>query len=130
MVGLIPNERLKVLSSVLLDVRNGFDGVTNNAVFSISAIEMARYCVENFIKRIETQEERYEIYRKGIQIAGMESLGSIAHEIRRFERAYGRFSDAAEEKEEQIISLDQLSELEKLFLNRISRIMGRNGRTR
>ncbi len=122
MADIIPNERLKILSSVLWDIGSGFDGVTTRAVFTISACEIARHCAEDFINRIETQEERYEIYRKGIQMAGKEALGSIAYEIRRFERAYGRFSDAAEEKEEQLISLDQLVELENLFLDRISKI--------
>ncbi len=118
MIDEVPKERLAVLAMVLLDIRNAFDGETNRDIFSISASSRAQYCAENLIRKIETQEERYEIYRKGVQKAGTDSMGSYAYEIRKIERAYGRFSDGIENKEEQVISLNQLTELEYFFLEK------------
>ncbi len=119
MINSIPNDRLIILSSVLLDIASIIEGETSGVIFATSPSEMARYYAELLIARVENQKDRYDILHKAVQAAGKKSLGSIAQVIRRIERVFDQVADGAKREEDQIVSTDQLDGLEKLFLNKV-----------
>ncbi|SKB94448.1 KAP family P-loop domain-containing protein [Lachnospiraceae bacterium] len=122
MIDIIPEDRLSLLSGLFLDMRYDLKGLSGSTIFTTTAGEKARYCAENMIRKLRTEEERYGVYLHVLKQAGKESLGTIAYEIRDQECAYGRFTDIPERKEEQIISFEKLLELEKAFLKKINKL--------
>ena len=116
----IPYNRLSILSSALLEIGDLLNGETEQNMFSISASYFAGICVEQMLNRIKTQGERFDIYKGVLSQCDIYSLGTLAQEINRIEIAYGRLAAGKSENiSEQIISLQQLEELEKLFVERI-----------
>lgn len=119
MVDTIPYERLSLLASCFMKMRYGFSGEASMSFFMISANYSASYLVDSIIRRLETNEERYELYKELLINASDASFGTAAYEIRKLERSFGRFTDELEKTEDQLVSLEQLNELEQLFLSRI-----------
>ena len=119
MVDKIPYERFSIISALLLQMRNGFSGKGSQAFFMVSAKYAAGYLAEMIMRKLNTDEERYELYKESLINSTIESFGTIAHDIRSIEHAYGRFTDDSEHKEDQLISIEQLQELENIFLEKM-----------
>ncbi len=119
MVDKIPYERFSIISALLLQMRNGFSGKGSQAFFMVSAKYAAGYLAEMIMRKLNTDEERYELYKESLINSTIESFGTIAHDIRSIEHAYGRFTDDSENKEDQLISIEQLQELENIFLEKM-----------
>lgn len=119
MVEEIPYERLSLLASVFMDLYNGFRGETPKAFFSVSASYLATDLTDTLVRKLKTNEERFELFRDALLNANKFSLGAVARVIRKLEWAYGRFTDEKEEEKDQLVSLEQLICLEKMFLTKI-----------
>lgn len=119
MVDKIPYERLSILATLFMEMRNGFSGRSSQDFFMLSPKTAAGYLSEMIMRKLNTDEERYSIYNESLMSATMDSIGSMAYEIRKLELAYGRFTNAPENKEDQLISLDQLKDLENVFLKKL-----------
>lgn len=119
MVDKIPYERFSIISALLLKMRNGFSGKGSQAFFMDSAKYAAGYLAEMIMRKLNTDEERYELYKESLINSTIESFGTIAYDIRSIEHAYGRFTDDSENKEDQLISIEQLQELENIFLEKM-----------
>lgn len=119
MIDTIPYERLSILASCFMKMRNGLSGESSMSFFLLSANDAASYLVDSILRRLKTNEERYELYKELLINASDASFGTAAYEIRKLERAFGRFTDELEKTEDQLVSLEQLKDLEQLFLSRI-----------
>lgn len=115
----IPYNRLVFLAGLLFELKNGFKGESRKALFSISAGYKADYLAEAIIKRLKTDSERFYLYKNAILNANLNSIGTVANSIRKKEIAYKNLSDGKDNIEEVNVSLSQLKELEKLYLDRI-----------
>jgi len=118
-IDIIPYNRLNILSSVLLEESAAFVG-DMGTVLSVSAFQISSFCVEEMLKRLHSNEERFEIYKNALLHSDMHGLESIAQEINRIEIAYGKLAGESENLSEQIISFEQLQELEKIFSCRVN----------
>lgn len=116
----IPYERLGVIASLLLNLQWKFKGDSAKSIFSISARDKAEYLAETMINRLNTEEEKYGIIRSVVENANKSGLGSIAKMINRIELSYGRLAGKSERKNEQIVSLAHLEELEKAYVKKIN----------
>ena len=74
------------------------------------------------IQRLKTEEEKYAIISSAVENVNKTGLGSMARIINRIELAYGKLAGDSERKDEQIISLVHLKELEKIYVARIHAI--------
>lgn len=115
----IPYKRLDLIASVMLDLQGGFKGENSRAIFTISACDIAEYLAVDIIKRLKTEEERYRTIRSAVEKVNKNGLGTIAKMINGIELAYGRLAGDSEKKDEQIISLVHLEELEEIYVARI-----------
>ncbi len=115
----IPYDRIELIVSVLYDLRNSFEGKTFKSIFPVSACDMAEYCAHDLMRRLKTDGERYNILSQAIKSANEHSIGALGHDINRIELAYGRLAGDIEKKDDQIVTLDQLQELEKEYVKRI-----------
>ncbi|MFZ7332789.1 KAP family P-loop NTPase fold protein [Streptococcus pluranimalium] len=115
----IPYDRLGLLASVIVEVFSEFEGEDFNSIFSISAPDKAEYLVTDIFKKIKTEEERFRVIVALLENVKKNNLGVIAAFINRIELAYGRLAAKSENKDNQIISLVHLEELEGLYLNKI-----------
>lgn len=122
LLGEIPDKRLRLIVSVLIDLLGVFNGESSKVILSISAFDTALYLVNNIIKRLKTEEERYEIIRTALENVKKTGLGVVARIINRIELAYGRLAGNSEKMKEQIISLKHLEELEKIYVEKINTI--------
>lgn len=118
----IPYKRLNIIASVILGLQGGFEGENSKTIFTISASDTAEYLVDNIIKRLETETEKYEIIHFAVKEVNKSGLGTVARIINRIELAYGRLAGDSENKDAQIINLVHLEELEKTYLVRINAI--------
>lgn len=119
LVDKIPYKRLDLIASVILSLQGGFKGENSMDIFTRSACDIAEYLANNIIKRLKTEEEKYDIIRSTVENINKTGLGMMARIINRIELAYGRLAGNSEKKDEQIISLNHLEELEKIYVARI-----------
>ncbi|SEW21191.1 KAP family P-loop domain-containing protein [Ruminococcaceae bacterium KH2T8] len=122
LIDTIPYDRLQVVASVLYGVKSLLKGGKNKASLSLSAIIIADDIARNIIKRLNTTDERYKFFLSRINDCSIEELGSISNDLRRMESAWGRTKAVSENKDEQIVSVEQLEELEKIFIERLKGI--------
>lgn len=119
LVDKIPYERLPLIASVLLGTQGSLNGETTRVIFTLSANDYSEYLVEDILKRLETEEEKFVVISRAVNLVSKEGLGSIARMINKIELAYGRLAGDAEKKDEQIISIEHLEEIEKAYVERI-----------
>ena len=115
----IPYERLEPIASVILTLQGGFNGEDTQVVFRRSAGDIAEYLSIDMINRLNTEKEKYEIIRNAVTNANTTGIGTMARIINRIELAYGRLAGNSVKEEAQIISLEHLEELEKIYAERI-----------
>lgn len=119
LVDCIPNERLNLIASVLLDLQAGFKGEESRDILIMPASDIADKVIADIIKRLDTEEEKYKIIYSAVKKVNKDGLGIIARIIYRIELAYGRIGGDSENKDRQIISLKHLKELEEIYKTRI-----------
>lgn len=122
MVDNIPKERLKVIAKVLLSFQGNYSGGKESWFFPIAAKNKANYLAEAILKRIENENERFEVIEYAVKNVEAKGLGPIAVLMNTIELAYGRLAGENEKKENQIISFEHLLEIEKIFLDRIQNV--------
>lgn len=81
---------------------------------------------EKLINRLGIDNERFEAYRNILQKCSIRSLGQLAQKIYEIELAYGRLAGKNEDKNGQIISIEELEELEVLFVERAKELFELN----
>ena len=119
----IPYDRLRILVSALMNSQEGFQGETSKAFFTLSASDIAEYFIMEIIRKLKTEDERYCIIHdiaERMDKNGIEALARIIHTI---EMGYGRLAGGAKKDADQIISLDQLQNLELTFVSKIKNIV-------
>lgn len=115
----IPYDRLGLIASVMLEIQGGFQGENSRVLFTMSACDTAEYCAFDMIEKLKTEEERFNIIRSAVEDVNAIGLGTMARIINRIELAYGRLAGDSEKKKGQIISLDHLLEIEKIYVSKI-----------
>ena len=118
----IPYERLGLIASVLIDVQGEFSGKKMKSIFTISACQYADMCVFSILRKLQTDDERNGIIRSVLEQVNKKTIGTISNMIYRMEFAYGRLGSESENKEDQIINLRQLENLEELYVIKVKDI--------
>ncbi len=119
----VPNDRLHLLSSVMLSLIGHFKDEKRDEIFSLSANNLI-YCILNdFFKRFSDSSEGYEIIKHSLEKADKDSIGEFAIIINRIELSYARLVGTSERPEEQIISLDKLENLENVYIKKVKEIL-------
>lgn len=119
----VPIDRIYLLIKILYKNMQSFVGEVWNSFISFSAQQYAEWCIDSLLKRIESSDEKYNIFIKIIKNADLKTLNSMGVDINRIELGYGRLAAKNENKEEQIIKIEQLSELEKVYVSRINYLL-------
>lgn len=122
LVDKIPYERLGLIAFVLLLLHGDFEGENSRLFFPLSAVDTANHFIEALLKKLNTDEERYSIISSGLGKVRKNGLGTIARIIDTLELAYGRREGSPGRKENQIISLAHLKNLESEYVERIRAI--------
>lgn len=122
LVDSIPKERLKVMAKTLLSFQGNYSGRKESWLMPIAAKDKANYLAEAILKRIENENERVEVIQYAVNNVEAKGLGQLGVLINTIELAYGRLAGENEKKEDQIISLEHLLEIEKIFLDRIQNV--------
>lgn len=122
LVDKIPYKRLELIASVMLGLQGGFKGENSRNIFTLSACDIAECITSDIIKRFKTEKEKYGIIRSAVENVNITGLGTIARIINKIELAYGRLAGNSEKKDEQIISLVHLEELENIYVTRVRAI--------
>lgn len=122
LVDSIPKERLTVMAKTLLSFQGNYSGRKESWLMPIAAKDKANYLAEAILKRIENENERFEVIQYAVNNVEAKGLGQLGVLINTIELAYGRLAGENEKKEDQIISLEQLLEIEKIFLDRIQNV--------
>ena len=123
LVGDIPYNRLGLLASVMIRMQGSFQGEDARALLSISASTFADFCIQDLIRRLNTEDERYHIIRTAVEEMDKNGPGTVAQLINHIELSYGRLAGTDENPEGQIISLEHLYDIEQLFVDKVREIV-------
>lgn len=119
----VPNDRLHLLSSVMLSLIGEFKDEKRDEIFSLSANNLI-YCILNdFFKRFSDSLEGYEIIKSSLEKADKDSIGEFAIIINRIELSYARLVGTSEKEYDQIISIDKLENLENVYVKKVKEIL-------
>lgn len=119
----VPNDRLHLLSSVIISLIGEFKDEKRDEIFSLSANNLI-YCILNdFFKRFSDSSEGYEIIKSSLEKADKDSIGEFAIIINRIELSYARLVGTSEKEYDQIISLDKLENLENVYVKKVKEIL-------
>lgn len=119
----IPYDRLGILASALMDSQEGYQGETTRAFFTLSASDIAEYCALEIIRKLKTEDERNSIIHDIAEHIDKNGIGALARIIHTIELGYGRLAGGSKKETDQIISLDQLQDLERIFVSKIKGIV-------
>lgn len=118
----IPHERLSIIVLALLSGETRLIGESRNDIFSASAMEYCYHLVNKILKCLESENERANVLEIALKNVKKHGLYTLAQIINSIELAYGRLSAETERHEEQIVTLPQLEDLEKLYIKRIEEL--------
>ncbi|WP_289460614.1 KAP family P-loop NTPase fold protein [Lactobacillus intestinalis] len=119
----IPYNRLKLIASVLLEMQGKLQGEKPSFISPVPAYDVNEKIVIELLKKMKTKDEVYSVLNSTVCIADMDELSVLGRLINSIELAYGRLAGDSEKKEMQIISVDQLLDLEKKYVNRIYNVV-------
>jgi Cu/Ag efflux protein CusF len=122
----VPIDRIYLLIEILYRNMQSFVGEVWNSSISFSAEQYVEWCIDSLLKRIEASDDKYIIYKGIIENADIKTLNSMAPDINRIELAYGRLASERVAEEKQIIKIEQLNKLEKIYVTRINYILGKH----
>ena len=115
LVNTIPSERLGLIATAIINRQHEFKDTNSISFYIASVFNKAEYLVKSILSRIDNENERYNIIKNG--------LGVIASFINRIELSHGRLAGNEEHKDNQIITLEHLEELEKTYVFKINEII-------
>lgn len=120
LVDSIPEERLALLSTAIMNAQHNFS--QNSQFFMLSAYTKAEFLVYTIMSKINDENERYNLIKSILENINKEQLGTIANFINRIELAYGRLAGNEENKSEQLITLEHLEYIEKIYALKINKL--------
>ena len=120
LVDTIPEKRLGLLSSVILNVLHKFS--QNSQFYMLSAYTKAEFLVYDIISKINDENERYNLIKSVLENIDKEQIGTLASFINRIELSYGRLAGKEEPIEKQLITLQHLIDIELIYVSKINEI--------
>lgn len=120
LVDTIPEKRLGLLSSVILNVLHKFS--QNSQFYMLSAYTKAEFLVYDIISKINDENERYNLIKSVLENINKEQLGTLASFINRIELSHGRLAGKEEHIEKQLITLQHLIDIEPIYVSKINEI--------
>ena len=122
----IPENRITLIATVVVLLAESFEGDVNRFGFLLPVYEFAWDFAEKLINRLGNDNERFEAYKNILEKCSVHSLGQLARKINGIELAYGRLAGKNEDKNRQIISIEELEKLEVLFVARTKELFELN----
>lgn len=119
----IPEERLALIASSLLRKKNGFHGEELSQFYMTFVYDTAETLIIRLIRKIEMAEKRYAIIFSAVNEVSKYNLGTIARVINTIKIAHGNQDGESQTIERQIISIDHLNKIEKLYLTKLNDII-------
>lgn len=120
LVDTIPEKRLGLLSSVILNVLHKFS--QKSQFFMLSAYTKAEFLVYDIMSKINDENERYNLIKSVLENINKEQLGTLASFINRIELSHGRLAGKEEPIEKQLITLQHLIDIEPIYVSKINEI--------
>lgn len=122
----IPENRITLIATVVVLLAESFEGDVNRFGFLLPVYEFAWDFAEKLINRLGNDNERFEVYKNILEKCSVHSLGQLARKINGIELAYGRLAGKNEDKNGQIISIEELEKLEVLFVEQAKKLFELN----
>ena len=122
----IPENRITLIATVVVLLAESFEGDVNRFGFLLPVYGFAWDFAEKLINRLGNDNERFEAYKNILEKCSVHSLGQLARKIYGIELAYGRIAGKNEDKNGQIISIEELEKLEVLFVARTKELFELN----
>lgn len=122
----IPENRITLIATVVVLLAESFEGDVNRFGFLLPVYGFAWDFAEKLINRLGNDNERFEAYKNILEKCSVHSLGQLARKINGIELAYGRLAGKNEDKNGQIISIEELEKLEVLFVARTKELFELN----
>lgn len=120
LVDTIPYERLGLLLSVILNKLYTFSN--NSGFLSLSAYNKAEFLAFDIMNRINDESERYSLIKSVVENTNKDQIGTIASFINRIELSHGRLAGKEEHIEKQLITLEHLIDIERIYVSKINEI--------
>ncbi|WP_448946988.1 KAP family P-loop NTPase fold protein [Lachnoanaerobaculum sp.] len=122
LVNTIPSERLGLLATAILKRQYEFKDANLASFYVLSVFSKAEFLVYDIFSKINNEIDRYIIIKDTVENVTKNELGVIASFINRLELSYSRLAGNEEYKDQQLITLMHLEELEKTYISKINEI--------
>lgn len=122
LLGFIPYDRINVVALALYKLKPRFKGSKKQSYLSLSAPVIADDIARLLVKKLHTCEERYNLYCNRIDACCIEELVPLSNDLRRFESAWGLTESVSANKDEQLITLEQLEKLKNRLKERLESV--------
>ena len=122
LVNTIPSERLGLLATAILKRQYEFKDTNSASFYVLSVFGKAEFLVADIFSKIDNEIDRYDVIKDTVENVTKNELGVIASFINRIELSHGRLAGNEEHKDNQIITLEHLEELEKTYISKINEI--------
>ncbi len=123
LINTVSQKRLKVILRCLYKMQYRLSEVSENEIFIFSKIDKFEACGKVLLKKIDSEQERYNILKDLVKNGDLYQLGAVCAELNSIEKAYGRHNLEQESDQEKIISKEQLGKIEVTFLERVHKII-------
>ena len=119
----IPYDRLSMIIKEIWKRRTRLIGVSSVSFVVVSASWKSEVVVGKLIEKLKTPQERYDLFNDFLKDADINDMESIGEKINQIELAYGRLAGKGQErKQDQIIELQQLIDLESEYAQKAKQI--------
>ena len=88
----------------------------------LSAYTKAEFLVYDIMSKINDEDERYNLIKSLLENINIEQLGTLASFINRIELSHGRLAGKEEHIEKQLITLEHLIDIERIYVSKINEI--------
>ena len=111
----IPYERIAMFLNVLYKNKKKLRGEKIGFLTFVTTENLADQCIQDLMGRLETTEERFDIYNSLLEKADILLIEGMCADINRIELGYARLAGKETNEKLQILSLDELMIIERKY---------------
>lgn len=120
----IPYERISLIAKTLIELTGFFEGYKTKKIIIIPAWDESIELIFDFLNKLKTKKEIYQLFISTIEKININGLGIIAYILNIVNEAY--VNDNYENRKYRVLEKENLEECKIILLNKIKKVMGTN----
>lgn len=119
----ISNERIALISKTLLKTFGKSEEVNNRGLFSRSSDDLIGTCITKLLAKLNNTNICFDIFQTAVLDMDIKNMSGISILVNREELHHGRLAADSCKENEQLLQLQNLLDVEKIFVKKIKEIV-------